>query len=90
MLAEDPLAVLSGMIEEMMSWRFTPDWNNPQSAMAADAITNRCAKVSPPAVYWTGSLAMGGSHCVLPWRSQFPKQRSSARIRPKSFAGGGD
>ena len=35
MLAEDPLAVLSGMIEEMMSWRFTPDWNNPQSVMAA-------------------------------------------------------
>ncbi|MCB1487832.1 MAG: sulfotransferase family protein [Bauldia sp.] len=32
---EDPLAVSSGMIEEMMSWRFTPDWNDRESAMAA-------------------------------------------------------
>ncbi len=32
---DDPLAVSSGMIEEMMSWRFTPDWNDRQSAMAA-------------------------------------------------------
>lgn len=31
----DPLAVSSGMIAEMMSWRFTPDWNDRQSALAA-------------------------------------------------------
>ncbi|NEY91751.1 sulfotransferase family protein [Tabrizicola oligotrophica] len=33
--ANDPLAVSSGMIEEMMSWRFTPDWNDRKSALAA-------------------------------------------------------
>jgi len=32
---KDPLAVSSGMIEEMMSLRFTPDWNDRQSALAA-------------------------------------------------------
>jgi hypothetical protein len=31
----DPLAVSSGMIAELMSWRFTPDWNDRDSAMAA-------------------------------------------------------
>ena len=31
----DPLAVTSGMIEELMSWRFTPDWSDHQSALAA-------------------------------------------------------
>lgn len=33
--SKDPLAVSSGMIEEMMSLRFTPDWNDRQSAMVA-------------------------------------------------------
>ena len=32
---KDPLAVSSGMIEEMMSLRFTPDWNDRESALAA-------------------------------------------------------
>lgn len=31
----DPLAVSSGMIAELMSLRFTPDWNDRDSAMAA-------------------------------------------------------
>lgn len=31
----DPLAVSSGMIAEMMSLRFTPDWNDRDSALAA-------------------------------------------------------
>lgn len=31
----DPLAVSSGMIAEMMSLRFTPDWNDRQSAIEA-------------------------------------------------------
>jgi hypothetical protein len=32
---DDPLAVTSGMIAEMMSLRFTPDWSDQESAMAA-------------------------------------------------------
>lgn len=32
---DDPLAVSSGMIAELMSARFTPNWNDPNSAMAA-------------------------------------------------------
>jgi hypothetical protein len=32
---EDPLAVSSGMIAELMSTRFSPDWNDRDSAMAA-------------------------------------------------------
>lgn len=33
--ANEPLAVSSGMIAEMMAWRFTPDWNDRQSAIEA-------------------------------------------------------
>ncbi|MDZ4868675.1 MAG: sulfotransferase [Alphaproteobacteria bacterium] len=32
---DDPLAVSSGMIDEMMSLRFTPEWNHRSNAMAA-------------------------------------------------------
>jgi hypothetical protein len=44
----DPLAISSGMIAEMMSSRFTPDWNNRDSAMAAYERHNDAVRQGVP------------------------------------------
>lgn len=44
----DPLAVSSGMIAEMMSLRFTPDWNDQRSAMAAYERHNELVRQGTP------------------------------------------
>lgn len=45
---EDPLAITSGMIAEMMSSRFTPDWNDRDSAMAAYERHNDAVRQGVP------------------------------------------
>jgi len=45
----DPLAISSGMIAEMMSLRFTPDWNDRDSAMAAYERHNDAVRRGVPA-----------------------------------------
>lgn len=46
--AGDPLAKSSGMIAELMSSRFTPDWNNRDSAMAAYERHNDAVRQGVP------------------------------------------
>lgn len=45
---EDPLAITSGMIADMMSSRFTPDWNDRDSAMAAYERHNDAVRQGVP------------------------------------------
>jgi len=47
-MPDDPLAVSSGMIAELMSSRFTPDWNDRDSAMAAYERHNAAVRQGVP------------------------------------------
>jgi Sulfotransferase domain len=47
---DDPLAVSSGMIEEMMRLRFSPNWNAREEALAAYGAWNASVReLTPPA-----------------------------------------
>ena len=85
---KDPLAVSSGMIEEMMSLRFTPDWNDRESALAAYERHNESVRQAiAPGRLLEWKAGDGWEPLCARLEVPVPKTAFPTRIRPKSFAG---